>query len=528
VIGSCKPNRPVRHWVLLPAHTVCGILLLASISAFAADGAGAIRTAAALVEQGRLDAAERQARLGLNDPRTRAAAYTILGTIRLQQQRIPESITLFQHAIGLDPRLIGARLSLAAAFTAQGNDAAAVKTYGQVLEVDRSNEQARFALAKYESDSGNPRQSLALIKPILAELKKSPEGLLLLTSNYLKLNDQTAAAALVKDWIHLPNVPAESSVMFALLIGNGGLTNEAVDVLESAQKAGQHSYELAFNLASFYRLNQNPALALDQYDAALAMRPDSLPALREAAIVAEGQEHLERSLSYWMRAKKVAPADPDILFGFGRVCLKMDLLEDAELALTEAARLKPEDLSYQYLLGSTKVGKKDFDSARSIFEKLIAKRPQDSQLHYAMGSVLYLQGHLADALQQFLESTKLQPSQLASYYYVALIARDQGNQTEAMARLEKLIQQHPDHAPSREALGELQMGAQRYAEAEANLQKAIQLDPKSVKANYQLGLLLSRMGKKEDADKQLEVAKSLRIQDQENSRLQLRLLDPNQ
>jgi hypothetical protein len=35
------------------------------------------------------------------------------------------------------------------------------------------------------------------------------------------------------------------------------------------------------------------------------------------------------------------------------------------------------------------------------------------------------------------------------------------------------------------------------------------------------------MGKKEEADKQLEVAKSLRAEDQA-SRLQLRLLDPDQ
>jgi hypothetical protein len=51
--------------------------------------------------------------------------------------------------------------------------------------------------------------------------------------------------------------------------------------------------------------------------------------------------------------------------------------------------------------------------------------------------------------------------------------------------------------------------------------------PKSVKANYQLGLLLARTGKKEEADKQLELAKSLRKEDEATSRLQLRLLEPD-
>jgi len=77
-------------------------------------------------------------------------------------------------------------------------------------------------------------------------------------------------------------------------------------------------------------------------------------------------------------------------------------------------------------------------------------------------------------------------------------------------------------------LGELLMNARRYPEAEENLEKAVHLNPKSVKANYQLGLLLSRMGNKQEADKQLEFAKSLRVEDEKTSRLQLRLLDPDQ
>ena len=91
--------------------------------------------------------------------------------------------------------------------------------------------------------------------------------------------------------------------------------------------------------------------------------------------------------------------------------------------------------------------------------------------------------------------------------------------------LETLLQRFPDHAAGSEVLGGLLMTAQRYDEAERRLRNAIRLNPKSVKANYQLGLLLARMGRKDEADKQLELAKTLRKEDEETSRLQLRLLD---
>ena len=69
------------------------------------------------------------------------------------------------------------------------------------------------------------------------------------------------------------------------------------------------------------------------------------------------------------------------------------------------------------------------------------------------------------------------------------------------------------------------MSAQRFDEAERQLRNAIRVNPKLVKANYQLGLLLARTGRKEEADRQLAFAKTLREEDEATSRLQLRLLD---
>ena len=66
---------------------------------------------------------------------------------------------------------------------------------------------------------------------------------------------------------------------------------------------------------------------------------------------------------------------------------------------------------------------------------------------------------------------------------------------------------------------------QRHEDAERRLRTAVQLNPTAVKANYQLGLLLARLGKKEEADRQLAHAKTLRQEDEASSRLQLRLLD---
>ena len=283
------------------------------------EGPQALQKAAMLVQQGRLEQADEQARLALADPTTKAPANSVLGAIRLRQNRLEESAKFLEEAIRLEPRLLGAHLNLAQVYALQEKRKLAVGIYRRVLELD----------------------------PQLA------------------------------------NVPQASSIQFALLLVKDGSVPEAVNILERVRQTGPPSYEAAFNLGGAYMLNADPARALDAYDLALTLKPDSVPALRQAAGIAEQRNELERSLSYWMKARKIEPKDPEILLGFGRVCLKMDLLDDAEPALTEAAALKPDEPSYQYTLAAAKVGKRQFEAAQALLEPLVAKRPNDSQLQYA-------------------------------------------------------------------------------------------------------------------------------------------------
>ena len=449
---------------------VCGVL--GSGPLLSADGRQALQNAAALVRQGRLDEAVTQAQLALQDPDARAAAYSVLGSIRLQQQQLGDSARLFEEALKIEPGLPGAQINLAQVYVLQG-------------KADRALDVLRRALTA----------------------------------------DPSLAPAAASTWAGVPDVPVAASVKFALLLVDRGAVADAIGILERVKAASPPSYEVSFNLGSAYVLAREPARAIEAYDAALAVAPDALPALRQAAGIAEQQGQLERALSYWIRAKRIAAEDPDVLLGFGRVCWMMDLLEDAEPALEKAAALRPDGLSHQYTLAAVKVGKRQFEAAQRLLEPLVAAHPGDPRLQYALGAVLYTQGHLDEAAKHLQESARLDPAPPASQYYLALATRDQGREPEATAMLERLVKEHPDHAGAHEALGGLQMGAQRYTEAEASLREAIRLSPTSVKANYQLGLLLVRSGKKEEGDRQLALAKSLREEDAATSRLQLRLLD---
>ncbi len=89
-----------------------------------------------LVQQGRLEQADEQARLALADPTTKAPANSVLGAIRLRQNRLDESAKFLQEAIRLEPRLLGAHLNLAQVYALQEKRKLAVGIYRRVLELD--------------------------------------------------------------------------------------------------------------------------------------------------------------------------------------------------------------------------------------------------------------------------------------------------------------------------------------------------------------------------------------------------------
>ena len=172
------------------------------------------------------------------------------------------------------------------------------------------------------------------------------------------------------------------------------------------------------------------------------------------------------------------------------------------------------------------MGRRQYEAAQALIEPLVAKRPADAPLQYALGSLLYMQGHLVEAEARLRESLRLDANQVASPYYLALAARDQGRHARGHRAAFGPAPALSGPRFGVRSPGRAADGRWRQTEAERLLRRAVELNPKSVKANYQLGLLLARTGRKEEADKQLALAKSLREEDDAGSKLQFRLIDP--
>jgi tetratricopeptide (TPR) repeat protein len=506
------------------------VLLLGFVCAAAAYAQTShIEAATKLLSKGDTVRAEAEARKALQIPSTRGLALAMLGTIRLQQGKAGESIDFLNKALSLNPKLLGARTTLGNAYALSNKPDLAAKCFREVLDLDPNNFNARFDLVKLEASRHNFRESVVLAAPILPQLLEYDEGLAILAGDYAALGKKQELEALVVHWQKLPDASDEAALDFAAALLAGGMQAQAITVLEMQESrlAGHPRADTALKLANAFlalgRLTNSEINA----ELALSQSPECTGCYLTLAQIAERQENTEKALSYLVKAKRLAPQDPEVLFQFGKICLERNLLDDALPALSRAVELKPNNDSYVYVLGSANVGKSRLPEALELFQRLLQKHPQDSFLHYAIGAVYFLQAKYSEAEAALKQSLAAQPNQVPAKYYLALTYAAIGEDDRAIPIFQDLIKTHPEHAPSFVKLGVIQVRQHAYEEAQRNLEQAIALDPNSVEAHYQLSLALRRLGK--PAESEAQMAESHRLEAEQSSQrdLRLRLLLPD-
>lgn len=508
----------------------CGLLLIWAAPPVSVFGQlHHIKTAARLLNQGQSEEAEREARLALQDPDTRALAWAMLGSIRLEEGKYEEGEQFLNRALELNPRLPGARTSLGDCYVLQNKPALARASFEKALKLDPANNQARYDLAKLDASLHRYQNSLDEAQPILAQLLKSEDGLLILGTDYGALGRKEDLAEVVHAWQNLPHASDESSLDLGLLLANSGMTPEAKAMVEAAESRNQGHlpWTLAWKIGRDHLALGDLDKARQDLGLALSLNPACAACDQGLAEIAERRGNTEEALAYLVKAKQLQPEDPEVLFAFGKICLKRNLIEDALSALGKAVSLRPDDDRYVYVFGSANVARGNLPKAAELFGQLLQKHPRDAILNYAVGTVYYLEGKYIEAESAFKKSLEEQPDQVAAPYYLSLTYSHLGKSDQAEALLRGLVKSHPEYAPSYVRLGTMLMATRHYPEAQEYLERAIALDSSSGQAHYELYRLFQTLGKANEAQQHFAQWQKLQAEEHARKHLELHLLLPN-
>jgi tetratricopeptide (TPR) repeat protein len=226
--------------------------------------------------------------------------------------------------------------------------------------------------------------------------------------------------------------------------------------------------------------------------------------------LAEKREHREQAgLWLLLRAQYWVPDDPDLLVDLGVQEDDLKLFVDADIALTEALRIRPNNLNALYTAARVKMDLGQMQSAEQAWLTYIKHDSSNPAAYYGYGAVLQTLGRNDEARREFQQSIEENPNQAESYYRLGELARHEGNKTEARMQYQEAIARDSMHGGALTGLGILNYEEKKYDQAERELEDAIKSVPDYRTARYYRGLTLAKMGRQKEAQAELSLAMQL-------------------
>jgi tetratricopeptide (TPR) repeat protein len=462
-----------------------------------------VERSAKLIQTGKLDEAEGLLWEVLTRHPENAEALNLLGSVRLQQKRFAESETLLRRASTLSPGLLTAYINLARVFHAQSETDKEIVALLDAARLAPSDADVNCALAAaYLKQNDFPRALEALER--IPRGHRPDSALPLLAASYLGLGRVTEARSLAPVIEARAAKNPEIRVEFAGVLLDFDLANEALAILETAQKQQAPSAELFFALGRARELKGEVKLAQKDFQRAVDLDPSSLNALQALARTLADQGQWEKSLEFLTRARNSAPNSPDILRKFASASLHAGQMANAVDAAQQLVKLRPDEPEALYLLGVAQLQVGGTEEACSTLENYTKLRPQDSLGFLALGMAETGLRNFTAARANLEQTIKLDANQVDAYYQLALISRDQGDNPTAISQLEKALAVNAQYAQAHALLGTLYLQQREYDKAKEHLTRAVQLAPNLPDAHYQLGLLFGRLNQRELAQREME------------------------
>ncbi|MGA7218389.1 MAG: tetratricopeptide repeat protein [Candidatus Sulfotelmatobacter sp.] len=288
------------------------------------------------------------------------------------------------------------------------------------------------------------------------------------------------------------------------------------------------------SLGMLYVQIAKPDDAIPQFQQALRLDPERTDARSSLVNVWRDRAHAvaaqdpEKALALLIQARKADPKDADVQYDFGMVALRMSLLPDAKHAFQQALSLRKDDATALYGLGRTEMALAEYEDAQATFRRYCELRPGDASGHYALGVTLAALQRWGDARSQFERSIEIQPAQTESYFQIGRIDLEAGDLPAAEAQFTRVLKRDPHHAGALAGMGRARFQQKDYAPAADFLQKAIAADASLREAHYYLGMTYARMNRKEDSEKEQEIATRLEHEEVEKHRNGLKIIDSDQ
>jgi tetratricopeptide (TPR) repeat protein len=514
VLGLCSTVIGV-HWLGGPE-----LVIAYSVQASGEAQAHADR-GMQLAQSGDLKAAEGELLLSVKLAPGDPTYLSLLGGMLGMQQRLAESSAYFEKSLKIDPNDTSTRRNLASNQFQLGQLQLAKENLDRVLKARPSDKTAILLRGMVAEELKDFPNAIRWLESVPDQVHERTKSIIALARSYYRMDQSQKGRELLKSLQQHPD-------------GAEGVFLGAQVALELAD------YETAASMLGSIRTTYPDSAKLDYHVALVQYR---------SAHYEESRNTLERLVG-----SEKAPAEAFNLLGW---CYhKLDNLKEAVAAMDLAIDREPDNETNYRDLGLILMNHKRYVVALEAAKKAVEVAPNSYAAWMLKGQVERRMNRLKEAVKTFQRALELNPKASEAFLSLALaqsadglireaaatfetgtkrfpndplllqeygrmllnMRKGSGDTTEsrAITLLQRAIALDPSLTEPHYQLGNMALLNERPAEALQYLQTAAGLDPKSSKIHFALRRAYSRLGRTEEARKELELYNVLKTAESES------------
>ena len=473
-----------------------------------------------LAQSGDLKGAEAELRRAVELAPRDAPALSALGAILGMQQRLAESNVYLERALAIDPADFAARRNLGSNQFQLGQLDPAKENLERALRQKPADKTATLLLGMVEEELQNYVRAVDLFKSVPDQVRKQPQSIVALARAYYRTGQPDKARAALQELEGHPAGPeglflggqvasqaddlATAERMFASVLAThpdrakvgfnlalvqyrNNRIEECRATLETLLRSGQLTSDIFNLLAWCYHKEGNLKEAIKAMDLAIDREPSRESNYLDLAMILTEHRRYSVALAAAKKAIEVAPDSYQAHRWKGFIEIKLHYSLEAIKSYSRAVEIKPDAAEALLGLAVAQMSEGKLQDAQATFQKGIERFPRDALLRQEYGRMLVLWED-----------------------------RDAASQARGVSLLRTALALDSTLAESHFQLGKLAMRNGDTQGALEHLQAAEKLSPRNKSVHYSLAGLYRRLGRSEEAAKEIREFESLK-EDQDES-----------
>jgi len=264
-----------------------------------------------------------------------------------------------------------------------------------------------------------------------------------------------------------------------------------------------------YNFGVGFERRHQPALAVQEYHAALALDPALVVAHNDLGLLLGRQGHLRQAARELETVVRLDPTYATAQNNLGVVLGQQGDLRDALAHFEAAIRIDPRNAEAHNNLGQMLAAQGRITDARAEYEQAARLDPRYAEARRNLARLDAAQGRFAEAAAEYRQALALAPDDAATHAALAQVLVRTGDVDQAAAEFQRAVALRPDDPAILNDFGILLAGAGRLDAAAAQFQRAIVVAPDGAEAHNNLGIVLAQQGHTAEAAAEFRQAISL-------------------